>query len=317
MIQVSRILCPVDFSEASARALRAAGMLARWYDAEVVVPYVATLPLPPTPFTPVPVAILSDEARAEVLAQLEALVAAAATDGVAMTPVVLEGSVVDAVLAQADEWPADLIVMGTHGRSGFDHLLMGSITERVLRKTARPVLTVREGPGPLPASSAAPFRSILCPIDFSPASLAALQYALSLSQESGGQLTLLHVPDWAAEVSGVEVLGPRAAEYQKRLGDEARLRLQAAVPDSARSWCNVDERVTFGRPWEEILDQARRTRADLIVIGAHGREGVLRHLLGSTTDHVVRAADCPVLTVRELPEVPSGEGSHRETAATK
>jgi len=317
MIEISRILCPVDFSEPSTVALRAAFMLARWYDADVVVPYIAQLSLPPAPFAPVPPITLTNEERERTRVQLQRFVEDAGPGDVRVDTEVREGSVVDDILRLADEQPADLIVMGTHGRTGFDHLLVGSVTERVLRKSDRPVLTVRGGDAVVPESPPAPFRSILCPIDFSPASLAALQYALNLAQESGGRLTVLHVPDWPAEVSGVEVLGPRAAEYQRRLVDASRLRLQSAVPDSARSWCEIEERVAFGRPWEAILDETTRCAADLIAIGAHGREGLLRHVLGSTTDHVVRAAACPVLTVRDLPASAAVGEVRREAARAR
>jgi nucleotide-binding universal stress UspA family protein len=215
MIEISRILCPVDYSEPSALALRTAMMLARWYGAEVLVPHVVALALPAVPFAAATPVVLTPEQRAQVDAQLRQFIDAAEPDGVEVTTAVLEGPAVSEVLRQAEDWPADLVVMGTHGRSGFDYLLMGSVTERLLRKADVPVLTVRAGVDPPGTSPPAPFRRILCPVDYSPASLNALRYALSLVQESGGRLTLLHVMEWPVDLSALEVLGAEAARAQR------------------------------------------------------------------------------------------------------
>jgi nucleotide-binding universal stress UspA family protein len=243
------------------------------------------------------VARLTPAQRVQIAAEVERLVAAAKPGEVPVSVTVSEGAAVGVILELARDLPASLIVMGTHGRSGFEHLLMGSVTERVLRKASCPVYTVRSGT-PTPMTPPAPFRKILCAVDFSPASLNALTHALSLAQESGGRLTLLHALDWPVDSRHSEVLGPDAARYQKQLWERATRELAAAVPDEARAWCEIEERVGIGQPYQLVLETATAVSADLIVMGAHSGLRLDKHLLGSNTDHVVREAGCPVLTVR-------------------
>jgi nucleotide-binding universal stress UspA family protein len=298
MIEFSRILCPVDFSEPSRAALESALMLARWYQSTVFVPHVVQIALPPAPFSPTPPVVLTPAQQEEAARQVAEFVATCGPGAVPVETSVHVGSAVAEILRQAAELPADVIVLGTHGRSGFEHLLMGSVTERVLRKAACPVLTIRPDASRRPETPPAPFASILCAVDFSPASMNALEHALSLAQESGKRLTLVYAQDWPFDVRASEVLGTDAARYQRQLHERAARELSAAVPAEARTWCQIEEVVAIGRPHEVILERARDAAADLIVMGAHGRPGLDLHVLGSTTDHVVREAACPVLTVR-------------------
>jgi nucleotide-binding universal stress UspA family protein len=274
-------------------------MLARWYDSEVCVPHVVQIALPPAPYSPTPPVALTPEQREETSRQLARFVDACEPGTVKVSTVVLTGGAATEILRQARELPADLIVLGTHGRSGFEHLLMGSVAERVLRRAPCPVCTIRAGVhATATRTPPAPFARILCAIDFSPASLNALEYALSLAQESGGRLALLHVEDWPHDVRATEALGADAARYQRQIHERAVRELSAAVPADARAWCDIEEIVAVGRPYETILQTAAERSVDLVVLGAHGRAGLDLHVLGSTTDRVVRAATCPVLTVR-------------------
>lgn len=297
MIEFTRVLCPTDLSDASRTALQHALMLARWYDAQVFVLHATHLALPPVAFSGERVASLTPEQRAELTAEVERFVAAADPGQVPVTITVAQGPAVQAILDAAHDLPADLVVLGTHGRSGFEHLLMGSITERILRKATCPVYTVRPGAG-TPETPLAPFRRILCAVDFSPTSLNALTHALSLAQESGGRLTLLHALDWPVDMRQSEVFGPDAARYQKQLWERATRELAASVPDEARTWCEIEERVGIGQSYQLVLETATAVSADLIVMGAHSKLRLDKHLLGSNTDHVIREAACPVLTVR-------------------
>jgi nucleotide-binding universal stress UspA family protein len=309
MISVNRILCPVDLSEASAAALHVALWLARWYGARVTVPHIVSFGIPPAPFGMVSVLTLTPEQRDEEEGRLRAFIAAAEPGGVEVAGELREGRPISEVLRIAGDEAAVLIVMGTHGRTGFEHLLMGSTTERVLRKAECPVLTLRAGtrPDPVGSSRSAPFRRILCAVDFSPASLEGVKYALSLAGESGGRLTLLHVVEWIVDLSVAGVAGAEAAMYQGQHRDAAVKRLADVVPNDARTWCEIEETVAIGRSYETILDTALKTEADLIVIGTQGRKRFMKHVLGATADHVVRAAECPVLTVPggEPAEAPS------------
>jgi nucleotide-binding universal stress UspA family protein len=204
-----------------------------------------------------------------------------------------EGSAADEILNEARAEAVDLIAMGTHGRSGFEHLMLGSVTEKVLRKAPCPVMTVAPPAADAPAHDPTELRHVLCPIDFSEASKEALRYALSLAERARARLTLVHVIDWPERRHP----GIAAAEYERCVTELAARELRDAVPADARNWCRVEERVLAGPPWKRILGLAAEEAPDLIVLGAHGHNALERFLFGSTANHVVRQARCPVVSV--------------------
>jgi nucleotide-binding universal stress UspA family protein len=302
MLEIKRIICAVDFSECSERAVEHAVAIARWYDAAVTVLHVVDLrvetpvgaPLAPIALAPAP---LTSAAPHRAAVQLQQFVEAMAIKGVSIDTVVRDGRPDTSILELAETLPADLLVMGTHGRSGFDRLVMGSVTERVLRKARCPVLSLpphsREH-----ARTPVTLKSALCPVDFSESSMKALQCAVFLAEEADAHLTVLHVarPLASAEATAYGRLDLPAAQL-KYEGDIAR-RLADFVPGAARAYCTVEEQVTSGKPWREILRVAAEQRVELIVIGVRGRSSTDTTLFGSTTHHVVREATCPVLTIR-------------------
>jgi nucleotide-binding universal stress UspA family protein len=174
--------------------------------------------------------------------------------------------------------------------------VLGSVTEKVLRKLECPVLTVPPSADKAPTVPG-PFTSILCATDFSNASLAALEYAMSLAQEAGSRLTVVHAVPWELE-DQAELLAPPVSEYRILRENAARARIAELVPEAVREVCKVDTIVATGKPSAEIQRIARDTLADLIVLGVHGKGVVNLAIFGSTTHHVIRHAPCPVLTVR-------------------
>lgn len=299
MVTIQRILCSVDLSDTSKRALEYAALVARWYRARIRVLLVEPVVLSPVDFPPMPaVTGLTPQARADLTKRLEEFVAGAAppAPGVEIETVLKEGFVVPEILANAKDLPADLVVLGTHGRGGFEHLVLGSVTEKVLRKLTCPVLTVPPGAGKTPTVPG-PFTSILCATDFSNASLAALEYAVSLAQEAGSRLTVVHAIPWELE-DEAELQAPAVSEYRLLREVDARKRMEALIPKSVREICPVETILATGKPALEIQRIAQDTLADLIVLGVHGRGVVNLALFGSTTHNVIRHAPCPVLTVR-------------------
>jgi nucleotide-binding universal stress UspA family protein len=141
------------------------------------------------------------------------------------------------------------------------------------------------------------FNHIVCPIDFGPSSLQGLSYALSLAEEAGGRLTVLHVVE-VLPAPGEPAL-PELVDYGRGLQSKAEERLRAAIPAEARDWCQPVEMVCGGKSSDQILRVAHDTNAELIVMGVAGRNAAHLWFFGSTTNHVVRRAGCPVLTVRE------------------
>ena len=299
MVEIGKILCPTDFSNFSERALDHALPLAKWYGAEVSVLHVIPKVLMPPeaypylsePLTPDP------RARERALDELGRFAHRARDMGVPIEVRLEEGEAVDEILKVAQKLPAQLVVMGTHGRRGFERLVLGSVAEKVLRKATCPVMTVTLGPEEAETSHDALFKRILCPIDFSTCSTKALEYALSLAKEADAQLTLLHVLEAQLEEAG-EMAAFALNEYRDFLKRNALERLQQAVPEEARAWCRPECLVASGRSYRQILNVAKEQDADLIVMGVQGRNAVDLALFGSTTHHVVRDARCPVLTIR-------------------
>lgn len=299
---IRRILCPVDLSDASAHAVEQAIAIAGWYKAHITALYVYSplfIPVPGLP--PVPERVSEAELQ-RVHDQTAASVRAAIAAGIGVDVVVDVDQPAAGILDRATKLPADLIVMGTHGASGFEHLILGSVAEKVLRRAACPVLTV---PPRARATSVLPFKRVLCAVDFSDPSLTALQYACSMAEESGAVLTILHVLEWPWEEPPppvFEELPPAQAaalvEFRRYLEKSAMNRLKTLVPEASHTRCMPCPTLRHGKPHVEILRLAEQEQADLIVIGVHGRNVVDMALFGSTTNQVVRRATCPVLTLK-------------------
>lgn len=297
MLPLNRMLCPIDFSDCSRLALDHAAAVARQYgstiDALIVAPPATPL-IPAGDLGPYPLYVISDEDVERLRKEVEKFVATSAVD-VPFTANVVEGNVVSWIVRRASELPADLIVMGTHGRSGFERLLLGSVTERVLLKAPCPVLTVPPH-APTAAISGVVFPRILCAIDFSPASMKALEVASSLARDSGVRLSVAHVLERFPIYEPVMMGGPGAPEHDRVASEVAHTRLQAEIPDAIRRTTEITQLAGEGKAYREILRLADEVQAELIVIGAHGSDRS-HHGLGSTTNQVVRRAVCPVLTV--------------------
>ena len=298
MVTVNRILCPVDLSEFSRDALHHAQALAKWYEAKVTVFHVYSAPQPLLPVTGMPgnVSLLPPVQPDEVAEHVRRFCVSSLGDtGESVESVVREGNPTKEIVLLAEQLPADLLVVGTHGRSGFERLFLGSVTEKVLRSTRVPVMTV---PPPVKQPGPAPYKTILCPLEFSDASTRALHYALSLAQEADARLILLHVVESLLGEAGAAEMGHLSVgEYHRFLEDDAMTRLKSAVPEQARVWCAPEERVTRGRAYREILKVAGDEGVELIVMGVSGKGALDRLVFGSTTHHVIREAACPVLTV--------------------
>ncbi len=299
MVKFRNILCPIDLSDASVRPLAYAAAFARWYEARLTVLHIV-----PT-FDPMqvrsgslgdPVHIVHPMPREQVLDELRAALGAAQTATLDVTFAAEAGGTVPTIVDRAVTMPADLLVMGTHGRSGFDRFLLGSVTEKVLRKAPCPILTVPPH-APAKAPVDVTFKQILCPVDFSPSALQAFGSALDLARQAGGSVTVLHAIEWLADESRAHAHF-NVQDYRQHLVEDAHARLQALIAEQPRTECAMEDVVVAGRAYREILETAAAQEADLIVMGAQGRGGVGLTLFGSTTQQVVRAATCPVLTVR-------------------
>jgi nucleotide-binding universal stress UspA family protein len=284
---MARILCPVDFSEFSVRAYEYAHSFALHYGAALYILHVAepfVLPHRGLASQPLIDQIYAQQS-AETEEKIHELAAKRSLKDVEHEVVLVRGSTADCVLQFAEDKDIDLIAMGTHGRRGLDRVVLGSVTERVLRTARCPVLAVHkpaeteEGPIQL--------RKILFCTDFSDNSPRALEYALLLACQYKAELSLLHV----LERSG----GEKNLEQEKQ---QVLRRLQELTPENIRQGVAVVPAVRAGKTYEEILEHAAEIEADLIVIGIRGRNALDLALFGSTTQRVIQLGSYPVLVVR-------------------
>lgn len=290
--EIRRILCPVDFSEFSASVLAHAAAFAKLFGSDITVLHVFATAVPPASSATYPAWLLEvPEARKSIADELHVLLAPLSSAGVTPRTQIAEGNTASEIIRHALEQDVDLVVMGTHGRSGFDRLTLGSVAEKVLRKAPCPVLTIPPGMGRTAPDVS--MRQILCPTDFSSCSDQALDFALSLADRAGGAVTALHVVetiDARPELSGAMTeLQKRRCETERRYLEESNAARRATNP--------ITNAVTLGRPYIEILRMVEERAMDLIVMGVRGRGPVDMALFGSTTNQVVRRATCPVVTV--------------------
>jgi nucleotide-binding universal stress UspA family protein len=312
MIEIGHILCPIDFSELSTRALRHAVVLARWYGAEIhglhVVPAHPTL----WPVSPHLGRVREEPPHIQHLRkEVDGLLDGARVCGVQARAYVAQGDAATRILEHARHTGIDWIVMGTHGRSRLERAVLGSVAESVLREASCGVLTVAGSQAP-PLAGRPPFQRILCPVDFTPASLGALRAAAALASDADAELTLLHVIAPGADAPALRhVLS--GGEPQRALEARVRARLYMSLPDESRESCRTCEVVGTGSVPEEILRVARESRAELIVMGVHGRPLLGPALFGSNASAVVSRASCPVLTFTgPAAEAPAPVGKDRE-----
>lgn len=287
----SIILCPVAYSRGGRSAIAQALAIARWFDAELHLLQLRGR----RSASGAPVAMPLVEGRAD--SRLARLLNGLDWEAVNVSSVILRGDPVIAVGDYARRSGADLVVVARHGRPSGAYWRPGVYAADVARQVVCPTLAVPEARGSR-RTTPAPFSSILCPTDFSPASFAALDHALVVAQQSGGCITLLH----ALERFPYETVysGSRAfrliGEYRERVR-RIEGELRRSVPSDAFNWCEVGTRAVSGDAHRAIVATATEINADLIVMGLPHRSAWDRVVMGSTTMSVLRRASCPVLVV--------------------
>jgi nucleotide-binding universal stress UspA family protein len=209
-----------------------------------------------------------------------------------------EGAPGAEILAQAAEISADLIVIGTHGASGFERFFVGSTTRRVLHRAACPVLTIPKAADEPGAADRERFTHVLAAVDLSASSLRALELGLDFARRDRAPVTLLHVVETLTGEEARLVAHYRVAEYVETRRRDAIAALQNLALGDARQELRIDARVELGDAARSILRVAAEVGADLLVMGAHGRSALGAAIFGSATNSVVAHATCPVLTAR-------------------
>jgi nucleotide-binding universal stress UspA family protein len=296
MTTVRRLLCATDFSAASRPAWEHARRLGRLFGAEVLLLHV--LPPAPIPTTgPLPWTVV-EELRAAGTRQaqehLGTLLGSARGFSVKARVRLEAGSPAPRIVEVAREETADVIVMGTHGRTGLGRVLLGSVADRVVRLAPCPVVTVPAEGGVPPGQ--ARITRICYGTDFSPSARAAWPWALALAEAAGAELDLVHatpLPVPHADLSADTLGRMTRLLHEQGQGEAERFLLDCPLPRE-----RVHVVIARGMASDQILHWARARGADLIVMGTHGWSGLLRWMLGSVAHHVIQAAPRPpVLTV--------------------
>jgi nucleotide-binding universal stress UspA family protein len=294
---VRKILAATDFSPTSAAAVEWATLLAKTHGAAVVLVHALAPPIPPAA-SPDFVALPPDyqeqyrEAATKNLSETAERVGAR---GIAISTDLELGPAAPTVLDLATKHAADLIVVGTHGLTGFQHLLLGSTAERIVQGAPIPVLVVHPGD----VDKHRRFRTVLIPTDFSEDARLAIGEARRVlhAAEDGARLILLHAYHLPVEFTALGTL-PVTPRLFADAAEQARQQLEELAVPLRSEGLRVDSVAREGYPPSVIEEEAREAGVDLIAMGTHGRSGLRRFLLGSTAERVVQHAPCPVLTVR-------------------
>ena len=312
MIEINRILCPVDFSAQSDHALVFAMKMAARYEAPLHVLHV----MPPTASA----SGLGAAGRELTARNLKTMIERWREPGVETAGELLEsGNIPEKIMQRAEALDADLIVTGSHGRTGIERLALGSVVDPLLRRCRQPVLVIPALLDPPRLDNPVWIARILCAVDFSTASLTAFARALSIAEETDANLTVLNVIEPLPELVKGSPLLDWSDDHTTRAATIARLtRLRALVPRNANDYCTVRTAVLEGRAWQQILALAEREQSDLIVLGVHGRNALEAALFGSNSRNVITHAHCPVLVVpaghRRDPVYLRSQAPYREPA---
>lgn len=238
-----------------------------------------------------------DHARTEATRQLDAVQARLKGDGQAIATRIEIGIPSQAVQTVAQSTAADLVVVGTHGRTGLDHVLIGSTAERVVRMAPCPVLAVKVDKGERGATATVGIKRIVVPIDLSSCSLDALEYATQFAKHIGASITILHAMEPVAY--GLDFSLSHAKEW-KRQREYLEERLTVLTACLTSSGVKTDHVLKPGVPADSITSYVTQQRYDLMIMGTHGRRGISHILVGSIAGAMLRHAPCPVLTVRQF-----------------
>jgi nucleotide-binding universal stress UspA family protein len=293
---IDHVICPVDISPSAAPLITFASMWARWYGAELHVLH--AVPLPQVVADPIGGVVVAARARPweEIQAELRRIIPDSVVGTRRWHLEVVEGAPADAILAAAHERPNSMVIMATHGRSGLDRVVHGSVTATVAHHAPCGVLVLparlAEGNDPLP-----PCQRILCAVDFLPSSRNALQHAVQLAEQSSARLDVVHVLENAGDTEALGLRHFSVPEYHQERYRGAIEELERWIPERARRWCTIEQSVVTGDPAWALLRAAEEAQADLIVMGAGDRFHLRSMWLGGVTDRLLRTAHAPLLIV--------------------
>jgi nucleotide-binding universal stress UspA family protein len=279
-VDIKRILVPTDLSQSSLAALQYARFFAERFSATLTIFYVDPIEFPVNEAgTDYPLYVASTPEHIADLEKEIRVYADAVLNGVPYEVGAVVGQPVAAIVREEQTRSADLVIMATHGLRGWRRLVLGSVTEGVLRGGDCPVLSVSRSEGRLRTPD--PVTKILCPINFTDVARASLEYASHLARAFDCELAVVHV------VEGEDRLQPMSAQADVR----------GWIDPAVQNRCTYREIVLRGGAAERVLDCAEDIGADLIVIGAQHKRFRDETVIGTTTERLVRFARVPLLSV--------------------
>ncbi len=296
-VQMKKILCATDFSDFSNYTIPYGVALAKEFGAKLYICHVIDLSSIAVygEFQLNPVD-QQNRIRKQAAEQLDEIIG---EQPVQWEPLITVGHTADEVSRLVDEKEIDLVIAATRGRSGLKRLILGSVTERLMRVLTCPLLVVHSPEHKFVDSvnQKITLKKILVGCDFSPDSDLAFQHALSLAQEFEADLHLAYVIEPSASSELLKPNKSLSKEIEQKLHLRLTEKLTAMVPQEARNWCMPQTRILEGQPYAALGQYAKSNEVDMIVLGVRGH-GIMKTLfLGSTTDRVARQAPCPVLSV--------------------
>jgi nucleotide-binding universal stress UspA family protein len=288
------IICATDFSDFSNRTIPYGVAIAREFDAKLYVCHVIDLSAV-TIYGEFQLDPVGQQARIQQEAQAH-LPKIPGLDRVAWEPLIAVGQPAAEIARLVEEKGVDLVITSTRGHSGLKRLILGSVTQRLMRILTCPLLAVQSPEEGFIGKDTAGIRlkKILVGCDFSADAVLSLNYGLSLAQEFEAELHLIHVSEPPAYR---EFMSPAEQVQDMVHTDVFKEKLEELVPAEARNWCSLQVAVLRGQAHEELVAYAVAQNIDMIAMGVRGYGLVRSLLMGSTTDRVVRRAPCPVLTV--------------------
>ncbi|MBI5093815.1 MAG: universal stress protein [Candidatus Hydrogenedentes bacterium] len=302
MFTAIQVLFPTDFSPYAHYAMRYAFALAKRYKGAVHIAHcvessaLSIAGMHGFDASQPELETLLNSMREHAESRLAHYVQMAHDDGIDATHHIVSGRPSHEIIKLAEELDCVMIVIATHGRTGFDHVVFGSVCEQVVRHSPIPVLSVKHPEHDFVEGQSLDIniRRVLFPTDFSEYSVRALPYAESLCREFGATLVLFHSteapnvpPDFWNDLTTTNMA------TMGRYAEEALAHIKEGVKDVE---CEVIS--ATGSAYREIVRLVEDSEVDLVVIPTHGRSGLAHVMFGSVAERVVRRAPCPVLTIR-------------------
>lgn len=303
MLKIKKILFPTDFSKCAGYALNQVLLYARSYKAELHILHTIVFQKD-DPFIAAALNTDAERTREKFTLigtdKINHMIEAFPTSGIKIKKITLLGTAVaPSIVVYSKENEIDLIIMGTHGRRGLSHLLLGSVAEEVIRTSKLPVLTIRQIEENKQAKQ---IKNILVPIDFSIHSQRALVYAKEIASFYKARLQLLHIIELNFHPSPAFYMANRQSLFDLApdVWDDSKKELSRLVRSSHGPNVEADLFIVEGYAQRDILAFAESHHSDMVVLSSHGLTGLDRFMLGSVAEKVIRRAPCPVFIVKSF-----------------